>query len=115
MLIVSEHEFDAAHRLPQHQGACGRLHGHRYRLEVQVEGDVDAQSGLVQDFEELDRRVQALAVQPLDHSDLNERLPNPTAERIVVWMWEQLAPALPGLRRLRLWETARYSVIYEGR
>jgi 6-pyruvoyltetrahydropterin/6-carboxytetrahydropterin synthase len=41
----------------------------------------------------------------LDHQDLNEFIENPTAERIVMWIWQRLEPRLEGLDELMLWET----------
>ncbi len=114
MRIVTEHDFAAAHRLPGHPGACSRLHGHHYRFEVHVEGPVRPDDGVVIDFDDLHDLVQERAVALLDHGDLNTLLSNPTAENIVVWIWERLKPALPGLAAIRLWETPRYSVIYKG-
>jgi len=114
MLVVTEHDFEAAHRLPGHPGACANLHGHHYRFEVQVAGSPDSQSGMVIDFAALDRLVHEKVIQELDHRDLNEVLPNPTAEAIVGWIWRRLVPCLDGLALIRLWETPRYSVICTG-
>jgi len=112
--IRIEIEFAAAHHLPRHPGVCRRPHGHNYRLLVCVKRPVDSGSGMVMDFAELERLVWENAVGRLDHRDLNEILANPTAENIVVWIWERLAPVIPGLSRLELWETSRYSAVYEG-
>ena len=43
---------------------------------------------------------------------LNDIVENPTAENIVVWMWERLEPLVPGLEELMLWETPEYCVTY---
>ena len=114
MRIITEHDFCAAHRLPRHQGACAQLHGYHYRFELQVDGPVDPELGLVLDFEELDILVREQVLLLLDHADLNEVQDNPTAENIVRWIWECLRPELPGLCEVRLWETPRCSVVYTG-
>ena len=44
--------FEAAHRLAWHPGKCRNLHGHSYRLDVSVEGPLDA-NGVVLDFDTL--------------------------------------------------------------
>jgi len=106
--------FSAAHHLPRYEGNCRRPHGHNYRLLVCVEGEVDPHTGMVMDFEEVRRRVWAQALDRCDHHDLNEFLENPTAENIVVWIWERLRPTLPGLRELVLYETPEYAVVYRG-
>ena len=85
------------------------MHGHSYRLEVAVRGALQTDGpgrGMVVDFDEIKRVVRELAVDALDHTMLNDVLENPTAERIVSWIWERLDPALPGLDELVLWETA---------
>ena len=47
-----------------------------------------------------------------DHHNLNDFMDNPTAENLIVWMWEKLKPQLEGLKELRLWETPEYCVSY---
>lgn len=104
--------FDAAHTLDQHEGRCGSLHGHTYRLEITVRGERDAR-GMVVDFEDLKELVQGFFLEPhLDHRFLNDTLPcNPTAENMVEWffdLWEErVAGRFPNasLERVVLWET----------
>jgi 6-pyruvoyltetrahydropterin/6-carboxytetrahydropterin synthase len=99
-------EFDAAHLLPGYQGKCARLHGHTYQVEIVVEGDV-GDDGFVMDFYEL-KKIIAKALEDLDHSYLNDILPNPTAETIARWIADCLAKDLDGtvvrLVSLKLWE-----------
>ena len=109
MRISKEFRFESAHVLPHHPGKCSRLHGHSYRLEVTVAGDLQASgsaSGMILDFDELGRIVKTLVEDELDHRSLNDFIPNPTSENIVIWIWQRLAPALPQLAELTLWETA---------
>ena len=109
MLIRKRFRFEAAHVLPHHPGKCSRLHGHSYRLEVAVAGPLQEGGparGMVLDFDELTSVVEAAVIDRLDHSSLNDLLPNPTAEHIAQWVWEQLAPRLAGLDEIAIWETA---------
>lgn len=109
MEIRKQFAFEAAHVLPHHTGKCSRLHGHSYRLDVTIEGglqDAGPASGMILDFDELGRLVKALVEDELDHRSLNDFIPNPTSENIVVWIWRRLAPELPQLAELTLWETA---------
>jgi 6-pyruvoyltetrahydropterin/6-carboxytetrahydropterin synthase len=102
--------FEAAHVLPHHPGKCARLHGHSYRLDVALEGSLQASgpaTGMVEDFEVVSRVVKAAVINELDHRSLNELLDNPTAENILVWIWSRLAQELPQLDELTLWETPR--------
>lgn len=109
MLIRKQFAFEAAHVLPYHQGKCSRLHGHSYRLDVSVDGPLQSEgpaTGMVVDFDELARVVRASVIDALDHRHLNDTIDNPTSENIAVWIWRRLAPQLPGLCELTLWETA---------
>jgi 6-pyruvoyltetrahydropterin/6-carboxytetrahydropterin synthase len=109
MRISKQFRFEAAHVLPHHPGKCSRLHGHSYRLEVVVEGPIQASgpaAGMVEDFDEIAKVVREHVIEALDHRSLNDVLENPTSELIVLWIWKRLAPHLPGLAELVLWETA---------
>ncbi len=109
MRISKQFRFEAAHVLPHHPGKCSRLHGHSYRLEVVVEGPLQASgpaAGMVEDFDEIAKVVREHVIEALDHRSLNEVLENPTSELIVLWIWQRLAPRLRGLAELILWETA---------
>jgi 6-pyruvoyltetrahydropterin/6-carboxytetrahydropterin synthase len=112
MEISVEFQFCSAHRLPFYNGPCNRLHGHNYRLQVLLHGRPSPKDGMVRDFDEVRRRAWELAIAKLDHQNLNDILENPTAENIVVWLWEQLRPHFEGLKELRLWETPEYCVTY---
>jgi len=113
MELVVEFQFSAAHRLPRHPGRCHRLHGHSYRLQILVEGSPAPETGMVVDFYDIEEAVGPL-VREIDGSCLNDRLENPTAEAIVVWLWQQIQPSLPLLAGLRLWETEACHVTYRG-
>ncbi len=114
MQIRKSFTFEAAHVLPHHPGKCSRLHGHSYRLDVALEGPLHQDgpaAGMVEDFEAVTRVVKAAVVNELDHRSLNELLPNPTAENIVLWIWKRLVPELPSLAELTLWETRKACVV----
>ncbi|MEO7040221.1 MAG: 6-carboxytetrahydropterin synthase QueD [Candidatus Elarobacter sp.] len=114
MQIRKSFAFEAAHVLPHHPGKCSRLHGHSYRLDVALEGGLQASgpaAGMVEDFEVVSRIVRAAVIDVLDHRSLNELIDNPTAENIVVWIWGRLAAELPQLESLTLWETSSASVV----
>ena len=48
--ITKSITFAAAHRLWGYEGNCQFVHGHNYKLEATVEGDVDENTGMVLDF-----------------------------------------------------------------
>jgi 6-pyruvoyltetrahydropterin/6-carboxytetrahydropterin synthase len=116
MDVFREFGFEAAHRLPNVPDGhkCGRLHGHSYRVEVRVRGDVDPASGMVIDFAEIKAAFAPLDDQ-LDHRYLNEvdGLDNPTAENLARWIWTRLAAVLP-LTQVVVRETCTSGVAYTG-
>lgn len=84
------------------------MHGHSYRLEVAIEGPLQTHgpsSGMVMDFDVIDRIVREHVIASLDHYTLNDLIDNPTAENILLWIWERLNERLEGLKELVLWET----------
>jgi 6-pyruvoyltetrahydropterin/6-carboxytetrahydropterin synthase len=116
--IFKEFTFEAAHRLPNvpEEHKCARLHGHSYRVEVRVGGEVGGESGWVVDFADLGAAFKPLLAQ-LDHYYLNDvpGLENPTSEVLAVWIWERLEAALPGLKEVVVRETCTSGCSYRGR
>ena len=117
MEIYREFTFEAAHRLPNvppgHK--CARLHGHSFRARVYVSGELDPTLGWVMDFADIKAAFEPLHAQ-LDHHYLNEipGLENPTSEHLARWIWDQLAPTLPGLSAVHVSETCNSGCIYRG-
>src|SRR5579884_3982693 len=83
--ITTTRSFSAAHQLVLYDGSLEPLHGHNWRVKVTVAAlDLDA-IGVVMDFHELERAVDAI-VGPMHNRHLNE-LPafssrNPSAENV---------------------------------
>jgi 6-pyruvoyltetrahydropterin/6-carboxytetrahydropterin synthase len=115
--LVKDFRFEAAHYLPNvaEGHKCRRIHGHSFRGEVAVRGDVGERTGWVMDFADLKGAVDPL-VGRIDHYLLNEieGLENPTSEIIAIWIWERLAPSLPGLHRITIEETCTSRCHYYG-
>lgn len=107
--VTRTFNFEAAHKLDWHNGACRNLHGHSYRLEVSVEGELDA-NGIIVDFADLAATVRREVIDRYDHTYLNDALPNPTAELLAHAIWAHLDDVGLQVTRLRLWETADSSV-----
>ncbi len=68
MKVAKSFGWEAAHRLPTHQGLCRNLHGHSYRMRVEMEGEPD-EDGIVVDFQDIKKLVKPL-VDKWDHSIL---------------------------------------------
>ena len=98
--------FEAAHYLPNHPGACSRLHGHRWELEVEIsianETDLiesDLKDGMVIDYSDLKERMEKFIISKYDHQYLNELnepfSDNPTSERIALHIFNEFRCMLP--------------------
>ena len=116
MEIFREFTFEAAHQLPNvpTDHKCARLHGHSFRVEVHVSGDVDPHLGWVLDFADIKSAFAPLHDQ-LDHHFLNEvpGLENPTSEILAQWIWTRLAGSLP-LSKVVVRETCTSGCTYQG-
>jgi 6-pyruvoyltetrahydropterin/6-carboxytetrahydropterin synthase len=73
--IGKEYKWEMSHRLPFHNGPCKNIHGHSYKMYLELEGELDSNS-MVLDYYDIDRFVQPL-LDKLDHSfvcDVNDDL-----------------------------------------
>ena len=115
--ITKKFLFDAAQTLPSAPKGhkCRQMHGHSFRVEITVKGEVDRQTGWLYDHAVIGKAMKPILAQ-LDHSYLNEipGLENPTIENMCIWFWEQLAPHLPGLHQIILHETPTAFCTYQG-
>ncbi len=122
MLLTTEFTFDAAHRILGHQGKCGYLHGHTYRLEVAVGAEHLDRLGMIMDVDDLRALVRKAVLDRWDHAtllsaadplasaiervqdDAPERVvrlaANPTAEALAREAWETISRSLPAGIRL---------------
>ena len=72
MKVTKEMTFDAAHMLSNYQGKCMNLHGHTYRVQATLVGDIREngnEQGMVVDFNTLKEFMEAI-IKPLDHAIL---------------------------------------------
>ena len=119
MRIYKEFTFEAAHFLPSaaEGSANRRIHGHSFRARVTVEGQPNAETGIILNLGTIEselKRVQAR----LDHHFLNEDVKGlevPTLERIASWIWSEVEDALPGLYEVAVMrESCNEGCIYRG-
>ncbi|ABD08566.1 6-pyruvoyl tetrahydropterin synthase and hypothetical protein [Rhodopseudomonas palustris HaA2] len=117
MKITQAFRFEAAHQLPNvpETHRCRRMHGHSYRVELQLSGPINPTTGFVLDFFEIEAAFGPLLAR-LDHYCLNdiEGLENPTAENIAIWIWDRTKPGLPALSNVRVYETPDCWADYAG-
>ncbi len=75
MYITRRLEFDAGHRIPNHNSQCKHLHGHRYAIEITLSGDIIttegvSEQGMVMDFSDVKRIAKEQLVEEWDHAFL---------------------------------------------
>lgn len=112
-------DFAAAHTLRDYPGACSRMHGHNWKLEVEVCATALDEVGMGLDFKVIKNAARELAGR-LDHYYLNDIPPfdkiNPTAENIASYFYKELSNTLnTGVLKVNavtLWETERACVRY---
>lgn len=126
--------FNAAHRLYRKDwsfeknndifGKCNNpnFHGHNYELIVHVTGEIDKETGYVIDMKVLKDIIKSEVEDAFDHKNLNVEVPefkelNPTAENIVVVIYNKIKPKLdPDFEvSITLYETPRNFVSYSGK
>ncbi len=110
--------FEASHRLEHlpKDHPCYNLHGHSYRVEIEVAGEVDPSTGFLIDYAEI-KKAATPVIKMLDHTHLNDidGLELTTTEYICHWLWERILPDLPQLSRITIFETDSSRCIYEGK
>lgn len=135
MEITHVAEFSASHRLHNTAfsdeknrevfGICNNAHGHghNYELEVTVQGEPPADTGMVMNLNDLMRILRERVVQKLDHKHLNHDVDFlagvvPTAEHIAMGIWGEIEADVAAhgatLHRVRLWESRQNRVDYYG-
>ena len=113
-------EFSSAHTLVGHSGPCKKMHGHNWKVEVEITGEKLDKIGMVVDFKEI-RKATNLVVDELDHEFLNNLEPfsedNPTAENIARYIFTKLSEEFSNknvkVNSIKLWETAKSAVSYK--
>lgn len=101
-----------------------RGHGHNYTLEVTLDGEPDAVTGMIVDLKWVKQVLENEIVEPMDHRHLNHEVPPfdtvvPTTENLAVEIWRRLDPRFADsnarLKSIRLYETGDLYVDYDGR
>lgn len=112
-------DFASAHTLRDYPGACARMHGHNWKVEVEVTASELDAIGMGVDFRVIKQAARDIA-ERLDHRYLNDLEPfvqiNPTAENIAAYFHQELSAQLNNdsirVHAVTLWETERACVRY---
>ena len=133
--IVKRVVFDAAHILTNHRGLCKNLHGHTYRVDIALAGDVDDNGDMIMDFKDLKSVAEETICGRFDHAFIyNTSSPGEreiaavveknnmrtvaitfrsTAENLARYFYDELKSRLPALVSVKVWETDTSSAEYK--
>jgi 6-pyruvoyltetrahydropterin/6-carboxytetrahydropterin synthase len=114
-----EKVISTAHQLRDYDGPCARIHGHNWRVSLEVQSEEVDKFGIAIDFTDLDKKLWEV-ISPFDHQMINSVPPfdkiNPTAENLVKFIYDQLKTKMinkVSLKKVSIWETDEYMVSYE--
>jgi len=112
-------DFDAAHQLRGYKGKCENIHGHNWKVEIEVISENLNEIGIAIDFKEL-KKISDEVVSELDHTFINEIPPfnqiNPSSENIAKWIYLNLKSKLEKipvkLFSVTVWESDNAGATY---
>ncbi len=125
MFDVTVHRsFSGAHFLRSYQGKCERIHGHNWKVEVTLSGELLNDEGMLYDFDLLKKRLEEVLA-PLDHRNLNEVPPfdsiESSAENIATYVARAIVKSMDESERVgltdimvRVWETDTNRATYRA-
>ncbi|MBW6409638.1 6-carboxytetrahydropterin synthase QueD [Clostridium weizhouense] len=136
-ILKAEHSFDSAHFLAGYEGKCGNIHGHRWKVEIEIQGETLVKGGqldgMVIDFGDLKKDVKEM-VDYYDHAliiqenTMREETLNcikqdgfrvievnfrPTAENFAAFFFKIMKDKGYNVKRARVYETPTNSAVYE--
>ncbi|KAG8141629.1 hypothetical protein E2320_007214 [Naja naja] len=96
-------------------------HGHNYKVEVTVQGEINPLTGMVISLTDLKAYMEQAIMEPLDHKNLDKDVPYfagvvSTTEEVAVFIWDSLQKCLPtgALYKVKVYETEKNIVVYKG-
>lgn len=136
-ILKAEHSFDSAHFLAGYEGKCGNIHGHRWRVEIEVQSETLVKGGqldgMVIDFGDLKKHVKEI-VDFYDHALIIEEGTmrakteqclqedgfriikvnfRPTAENFAAFFFNYMKEKGYKVKRATVYETPTNSAAYE--
>ena len=116
--VQIEDSFEAAHSLREYKGKCANIHGHNFKVKVELKAETLDELGMVEDFIILEEKLKEVT-DKLDHKLINEIPPfdkiNPTAERLAEYIFQELKPAYNNrviINKVQVFENDRYAATY---
>ncbi|MCK5609627.1 6-carboxytetrahydropterin synthase [Candidatus Pacearchaeota archaeon] len=114
--LMIKGKFDSAHRLPDYDGKCQKMHGHTWHVTAGFKYvtlyEMGSRKGMGQDFTVLKQQWKIIEDR-LDHQIVNEIVGYATAENIAKWIFEEWKVMNPNIVWIEIWETEGAGVRYE--
>lgn len=132
-IVRTEESFDSAHFLAGYNGKCSNIHGHRWKIVLEVSKEDLEDSGMVVDFTDLKQKLKKVADE-FDHSFIIEKNSlryitlkaltedgfrivevdfRPTAENFAKYFYDVFKNNYSGLRAVEVYETPKNCARYE--
>lgn len=109
--------FSAAHRLRNYKGKCENIHGHNWKVGVNVSSDKLNKIGVVADFKDVKRELKGV-LKRFDHKNLNSlayfKRVNPTSENLAKFIYGELKKKMP-VSSVSVWEAEDSKAAYSER
>ena len=106
LYLQVERKFDAAHYLRGYNGPCSNLHGHTWKVVVQIKYE-STYNGIAIDFKDIKKAIDSVLP---DHLCLNDIVDfeknNPTAENLSEYFAKRLIEStLYDIIKVEVWES----------
>lgn len=132
-IVKTEECFDSAHFLAGYDGKCRNIHGHRWKVVIEVEREKISEDGMVIDFTDLKKELKEI-VDGFDHALIIERNSlkyatfkalaeekfkiievdfRPTAENFAKYFFDEFSAKYSGIRAVEVYETPKNCARYE--
>ena len=115
--IKVEGNFSSAHSLRGYKGKCESLHGHNWKVEVEISGESLDKIGMLVDFKIVKKQLYRV-LEKLDHSYLNKlayfKKVNPTSENIAKYIYDRLQGKGLSVKAVTVWESQNCCARYEA-
>lgn len=109
--------FSSAHKLRGYKGKCENIHGHNWKVGVNVSSNGLSEIGIVVDFKEMKKLLKEV-LQELDHKDLNDieyfKKVNPTSENLAKYVYDELKKKGLAVASISVWEADDSKATYSG-
>ena len=117
--LTIETSFSAAHQLRGYKGKCENMHGHNWKVQINVMAEKPNEIDIAMDFHDL-KDLADEVISPLDHALLNDIFPftekNPSSENVAKWIYDSIKKKINNddirVAAVTVWESDTASASY---